>query len=150
MASVFDVAEYVLAKSGPMTTTKLQKLCYYAQGHHLAWDGVPLFPEPFQAWANGPVCFELFKAHRRVFNIERAHFSDGDPDSLSLSERETVDAVLDAYGHLSGHALSVMSHEERPWLEARGATPPGEASDAELDLDLMQEYFLGVIAADQV
>ena len=31
MATVFDVAKYILKKQGKMSTWKLQKLCYYAQ-----------------------------------------------------------------------------------------------------------------------
>ncbi|WP_433359512.1 Panacea domain-containing protein [Streptosporangium sp. CA-115845] len=34
---------------------KLQKLCYYFYGYHLAWEERQLFPERFEAWANGPV-----------------------------------------------------------------------------------------------
>ena len=28
--TIFDVAKYILTKLGPMTTMKLQKLCYYS------------------------------------------------------------------------------------------------------------------------
>ena len=31
MASVFDVASYILSRRGSMTTWKLQKLVYYSQ-----------------------------------------------------------------------------------------------------------------------
>ncbi len=37
-----------------MSAMKLQKLCYYAYGYHLAWEERRLFPERFEAWANGP------------------------------------------------------------------------------------------------
>ena len=38
MATIFDVASYILSKQGPMTTMKLEKLCYYAQAWSLVWD----------------------------------------------------------------------------------------------------------------
>ena len=60
MSNVFDTATYILEKLGPMSTMKLQKLCYYSQAWSLVWDEEPLFPEEFEAWANGPVCSELF------------------------------------------------------------------------------------------
>ena len=60
MASVFDVAKYILENCGTMSTMKLQKLCYYSQAWSLVWDDTPLFEEDFHAWANGPVCKELF------------------------------------------------------------------------------------------
>lgn len=60
MATVFDVAEYILQKLGEVTTMKLQKLVYYCQAWSLVWDEQPLFEDDFQAWANGPVCPALF------------------------------------------------------------------------------------------
>ncbi len=38
MASIFDVAKYILNKAGAMCTWKLQKLCYYSQ----AWSMLKL------------------------------------------------------------------------------------------------------------
>ena len=38
MASVRDVAQYVLSKTGKITTWKLQKLIYHAQAWRLVWD----------------------------------------------------------------------------------------------------------------
>ncbi|WP_412693926.1 type II toxin-antitoxin system antitoxin SocA domain-containing protein [Clostridium sp. AF22-10] len=72
MANVFDTAKYILEKSGSMSTMKLQKLCYYSQAWALVWDDAPLFNEDFQAWANGPVCPELFIKHRETILQVRA------------------------------------------------------------------------------
>ena len=38
---VFDVAAYILQKTGSMTTMKLQKLVYYSQAWSLVWDEKP-------------------------------------------------------------------------------------------------------------
>ena len=76
MASVFDVAKYVLEHTGQITTMKLQKLVYYCQAWSLAWDGKPLFPEEFRAWANGPVCKELYERHRGQFVVGRSLLAD--------------------------------------------------------------------------
>jgi hypothetical protein len=64
MVHVQKVAAFVLSKLGSLTAMKLQKLCYYAYGYQLAWEDQQLFPERFQAWANGPVCPELYQLHR--------------------------------------------------------------------------------------
>ena len=69
MAHVNDVAAHILRKQGGMGAMKLQKLCYYAYGYHLAWEGRRLFPEPFEAWANGPVCPALYALHRGQFSV---------------------------------------------------------------------------------
>ena len=47
MASVFDVAKYILKQAGEMSTWKLQKLCYYSQAWSLAWTEHELFSEEF-------------------------------------------------------------------------------------------------------
>jgi uncharacterized phage-associated protein len=148
MTSVHDAAAYILSRSGQMTTMKLQKLCYYSQGWSLAWDDVPLFPESFRAWANGPVCYELFDKHRGRFQV--SDWQWGDPNELTADERETVDAVLDSYGKLTGQELSDKTHVERPWVETRGDLLPGAGSSEEIPKELMQEFFGGLTNAETV
>ena len=43
MATVFDVARYILEKYGPLSAMKLQKMVYYSQAWSLVWDDAPLF-----------------------------------------------------------------------------------------------------------
>ena len=142
MAGVCDVAAYILRKSGPMTAMKLQKLCYYAYGYHLAWEDRRLFPERFEAWANGPVCRDLYREHRGRFNLASGEIP-GDPTALDRGERESVDLVLDAYADFSAHQLSVMTHNEKPWVAARRRSTVGplERSTAQLRDDDIVEYF---------
>ncbi len=45
-----------------MSTWKLQKVCYYSQ-----------------AWANGPVCPELFHEHQGKFAVGTDDLNKGDP-----------------------------------------------------------------------
>lgn len=140
MARAIDVADYILQTLGELTAMKLQKLCYYGQAWSLVWDEKPLFPSTIQAWANGPVSPELYSRHRGEFKIGPGFFG-GDPNALTESEKATLDAVIEHYGHLSAVQLSEMTHRERPWLEARGSTPPGERSDAEITQSAMAEYY---------
>jgi uncharacterized phage-associated protein len=148
MAKVLDVAAYVLTKQGEMSTMKLQKLCYYSQGWSLAWDEKPLFGESIQAWANGPVSYDLFLKHRGRFWLTRDDATQlGDADRLTEDERATVDGVLDGYGQLSGQELSDKTHMERPWVEARNGLPLGAPSSQMLSLDTMQDYFAGLTAS---
>lgn len=142
MTTVCDVAAYILRKRGPMTAMQLQKLCYYAYGYHLAWEGVPLFPERFQAWANGPVSPVLYRHHRGRFMLAAGEIP-GDPAVLSKGERESVDLVLEAYGDFTAHQLSLMTHREPPWLAARARAKAGpmERSTAQLRDAEIYEYF---------
>ncbi|KAA9379640.1 DUF4065 domain-containing protein [Microbispora cellulosiformans] len=149
MARIKDVAAYILAKCGPMTAMKLQKLCYYAYGYHLAWEGRPLFRAPFEAWANGPVAPALYGLHRGRFQLDAGDIP-GDPGVLDDGERESVDVVLDNLGKLSAHDLSEMTHREAPWVNARKRANVGplERSSEPLDDDEIYEFFDALVSAD--
>ena len=100
MANVFDTAKYILSQQGPMSTMKLQKLCYYAQAWSLAWTEHPLFTEKIEAWVNGPVCPVLFQEHKGKFMIEADDLKEGTSDALSDDQKDTIDRVLEYYGNL--------------------------------------------------
>ena len=138
MANVFDVAEYVLQKLGPISAMKLQKLVYYCQAWSLVWDDGPIFPERIEAWVNGPVVPQLYDRHRGKFDVTQI---DGNPANLTAKQAATVDAVLGYYGDKSSQWLSDLTHRESPWLQARRGLAPEARGGAEITLDSMAEYY---------
>jgi uncharacterized phage-associated protein len=140
--SVFDVAAYIVKKTGSLTTMKLQKLVYYCQAWSLVWDEEPLFNEKIEAWANGPVIRELFYFHRGHFKIDNV--SIGNPDLLSESQKETIDAVLDFYNKKSSQELIDLTHSELPWVKAREGISDFERGNRVISLDSIAEYFSGL------
>jgi uncharacterized phage-associated protein len=148
MATVFDVAAYILDKQGDTTAMKLQKLCYYSHAWHLVWDERPLFSEPIEAWANGPVSPSLYAAHRGAFRVSSMPgWTQADPSKLSAGERATVDAVLEFYGAMSAHQLSELTHSEEPWAYARSGLPAGARSNKVITDDSMARYYDGLTRA---
>lgn len=149
MAHVQDVAAYILNKLGPMTAMKLQKLCYYVYGYHLAWESRALFPERFQAWANGPVCPELYAKHRGRFQLNKGEIK-GDPSQLDAGEVESIDLVLGGLGTRSAHDLSQMTHGELPWVAARERAHVGplDRSSEELSDSDFEEFFGALVTTD--
>lgn len=143
MATVLDVAKYILEKQGTMTTMKLQKLCYYSQAWSLVWNEEALFKEPIQAWANGPVCPDLYNEHKGKFRVS-SNGIHGNSKSLTEDEKETIDAVLEFYGSMSAWDLSNLTHKESPWKDARGALPQGARSNAVITQSAMAEYYSGI------
>jgi len=143
--SVFDVAQYILDKSGRLTTWKLQKLCYYSQAWSLVWDGEPLFKQRIEAWVNGPVIPVLYEKHRGNFYI---HNVGGNPEKLNKTQRETIDAVLDTYGNKPSSWLSALTHRESPWKNARrrARLDIGERGNSQIRLDDIAEYYEGLSA----
>lgn len=142
MAHVQDVAAYILERKGPMTATKLQKLVYYAQAWSLVWDEQPLFPEHIEAWAMGPVSPDLYDLHRGAFQVSR--LSQGTPQALTETERETVDAIIDYYGRKSSHWLSDLTHREPPWKDARKGVAPAARCHRVITHAAMAEYYDGL------
>lgn len=149
MATIADVAAYILQHAGPMTTMKLQKLCYYSYGYHLAWEDRRLFSEHFEAWANGPVSPQLYAKHRGKFELESGEIP-GDADTLDLGERESVNLVLQGLGTFTAHELSAMTHREPPWKEARkrSGAEPLERSNEHLRDDEIAEFFIDLTTRD--
>jgi len=139
MADVFDVAEYILQKRGPMTAWKLQKLVYYSQAWSLVWDQKPIFPERIEAWANGPVSPALYQQHRGEFIVKE--IPTGAADALDKDECETVDAVLEYYGAMHPQVLSDLTHSEAPWKDARGNLPPGANCQTEITQEAMASFY---------
>lgn len=141
MATVFDVARYILHQTGPITTWKLQKLCYYAQAWHLAWTDRPLFEEDFEAWRNGPVCPALYALHRGQYHIEEDDIYDGHIENLTDDERESIDIVLNGYAARDPYELREQTHSEAPWRDARGSLPENAPSTALISKDSMAAYY---------
>ena len=137
--NVFDVAAYIVNKLGTISTMKLQKLVYYAQAWSLVWDEQPLFQEKVEAWANGPVVRDLFYFHRGQFSVSSIPI--GNPDLLNDIQKETVDAVLEFYGNKSAQWLIDLSHQEKPWQEARRGLAQNIASNRIISLDYIAEYY---------
>jgi len=140
MATVHDVAAYILHKAGPMTAMKLQKLVYYAQAWSLVWDDKPLFPERIEAWANGPVSPDLYHKHQGAFEL-RQPWPGGNRSALTSAERKTVDAILEFYGEKSSQWLSDLTHREPPWRDARVGLLPGQLGTREITHAAMAEYY---------
>lgn len=140
MATVFDVAAYILERCGSMSAMKLQKLCYYAQAWSLVWDDEPLFAEDIEAWTNGPVIPKLYQKHKGTFKIEQGTIG-GDSSSLAKSQKETIDAVCDGYFELNAQQLSDLTHSEAPWRNARRKLNNFERGHEVISLADMSEYY---------
>lgn len=141
MGTIFDVAQYILQQKGRMSTWKLEKLCYYSQAWELAWTEKPLFSEDFQAWANGPVCPELFHEHKGKFIVDSSDIASGSADNLTLEQKEDIDIILRDYGDMEPYDLRTLSHEEDPWKNARGDLPDMAPGNTVITKESMGEYY---------
>ncbi|NMD55230.1 MULTISPECIES: Panacea domain-containing protein [Tsukamurella] len=134
MASVHDVAAYLVDKFGVLGTMKLEKLAYYSQAWWVARNSVPLFPEHLEAWRMGPVCPELYVCHRRQNFVDS--WAWGDVDALTSVEKQHIDAIADVYGAYSGFRLGDMTHQERPWNIAMA-----KGQNSTIEIEDMRSFF---------
>lgn len=141
MASVFDVAEYVLSETG-VSTMKLQKLVFYSQAYSLSVFDEPLFPDDFEAWANGPVCPQLFRAHKGLFVVGKGDLRvESHPDKVAGKQAISVNHVLSALGQLNGQQLNRLTHAEKPWLDARGGRADDDRCSNVITKQAIREYY---------
>ncbi|RKZ77287.1 MAG: hypothetical protein DRR16_29765, partial [Candidatus Parabeggiatoa sp. nov. 3] len=68
--NVFDIAAFILSQKHPLPTPRLHKLLYYCQAWSLVWDEEPLFEQPIEAWASGPVIKALYAAHKGQYETD--------------------------------------------------------------------------------
>lgn len=139
MRDVNDVAAAVLGELGSMDAMKLQKLVYYTQAWHLAISGEPLFADPILAFAQGPVVDALYQQHKRRRTVP--NWPSGDANRLAEDDLALVGLVCNQYGEMSGDELSELTHDEKPWLIARGGLPDGQPSRTPLSHADMTLYY---------
>lgn len=145
MADVLDVAAAVVDQASTtgvdrdLTAMKLEKLVYYSQAWCLAESDVPLFGDPIEAWAEGPVVRRLFDKHRGARWVRTLVF--GEPGRLTKAEIDIVRRVVDRYGRLSAERLSALTHRELPWRLARRGIPESARSDATIEVDVLRSSY---------
>lgn len=141
MLAADQVASVILSRSGRrLTAMQLQKLLYYVQSWHLAVTDEPLFPERFKAYADGPVIPQVWHARKDPAS-RRGDQEDASGIELDALSSDLIDLVIASYGSLSGDELSVLTHAEGPWVEARGGLPDGAPGDAPLSEESMATFY---------
>jgi uncharacterized phage-associated protein len=146
--TVRQVAQALLERLGPMESWKLQKLCYYTQGFHLALTDKTAFAENIEAWKDGPVVPDLFQAHK---GLRTVYAIDGSGEfEVSVELAATIERVSSMFGPFSGDALRATSHIEPPWMSARGDKLEGESSNAAISIQQMREHFSQLLAEPQL
>lgn len=134
MLDVQKVASYISRRyeqefGSRIDEMKLHKLLYFAQRESLIQLDEPLFATKFQAWKYGPVLVQI----RSLYKQDRLTMS---LTAQELSPYKSVfDKVFEQYAPLDAWSLSSLTHGETSWQKARKGVPPGENSDALMDVE---------------
>ena len=140
MTNIFDIAKYILSKTGSVSIWKLQKLCYYAEVWALVWTDESLFPEDFEAWSNGPVCRELADSLRGKFIINETNIKNGNSEHLSDDQKDTIFRVICEYGKMESFELRDLVRSEKPWINARGGILDGAECHTVIPKNAIKAY----------
>lgn len=148
IATADQISDFLLSecreRGEVLTNLKLQKLLYYAQAWHLALFDKPIFEEDFQAWVHGPVSpsqYKRFKDYKWMPILEEGITRP----NLSADLEKHLMEIIDSFGTESATALELMTHSERPWLDARGDLPHDANSEAIISKEAMQTYYKSMI-----
>ena len=144
MPTALEVASWIVRhaheQGDEITQLKLQKLCYYAQGYHLAIHGTPLFADPIEAWDMGPVIYALRREYGRHKGLPIPQPDEAVPDALELRTVAILAATYREFRHASGSTLVSKTHREHPWLAARE-----DGANGEISLPHMRSHFTQVL-----
>lgn len=143
--TVYEAASYFLAKPLPqsgeqMTHLKLQKLVYYAQAYGLAVHDRRIIDTKFEAWAHGPVSPDLYGIYKG-FGYKAIPTWSVPCSIVPVFAQSVLDWVWERFGALDAKRLEYLTHEEEPWIEARGSTPYGEQCNVAIEEDTMKKYY---------
>jgi uncharacterized phage-associated protein len=145
--SVSQIASTILTickdRGIEVSNLKLQKLTYYAEAWYLAFEDSSLFDEVIEAWVHGPVVPQVFREYRgyRWSNIIA-------PIGAPSTDQAVIDhlnLVLDAYGKYTATELERLTHNEKPWIEARKGYPADEPSSVAISREVMREYYSSLV-----
>lgn len=154
VADINDVADFIIVKMNEaswLNVLKLQKLMYYVQAWMLALHNRVCFPGEFQAWVHGPVNREIynrFKDNKSMYSRVRPQDvrEDFDLNDLPKWAVSHINEVLEEYGDLTDDQLEEMTHQEKPWIEARGDCSPRERCEEDINPLTMREYYAARVA----
>lgn len=153
--SVANLAYYILMKVGSASQLKIQKLLYYVQAWHLAYFEQPIVDEEFEAWVHGPVVRSFWKSMKDQWPMydERSLKSDfvekvktSVEGTLELQQIQLIDNVLGEYGDKTAFFLENLTHNEKPWIEARKGLDPSDRCERHISRETMKEYYQSLIA----
>lgn len=133
------ISQYDKGSGDVITHLKVQKLLYYAEAwSQVLWDR-QLFEEDIQAWSHGPVVPAVYAVFRDA-GWDPLNQTD---EVIEFDERilGVLNQVMLAYGNVSAKVLETMTHEDKPWIDARGDLPPEARCETVIPKSEIKSYF---------
>ena len=94
----------------------------------------------------GPVYPEVYDLFRdfKYNPIDDARFGllEGTEDALTDDEKRVIDLVVNTFGMYGGKVLEKITHNEKPWMEARKGYEDSIPSSELLPKDRIMKYYI--------
>ena len=151
MATIFEVSDYIIFRlksegDVDLNTLKHQKLLYYVQAWFLAFNGKKMFNGDFQAWLHGPVNRDIYDYYKdKKYLYSEISIKDitniSNIEKLSTDDKLHIDTILESYAVFSSTQLEHMTHNEKPWIEARNGYEPYQRCEEIINPETMIAYY---------
>lgn len=124
-----------------LTPMQVLKLVYLAHGWMLGLYHRPLISQRIEAWKYGPVIPSLYDAMRHFKANPVSGPLNANDNILDPDEGDVIEQVFEKYGHLSGGALSKLTHRPgSPWDQVFVEHLAGD----EIPNDIIERYYSGL------
>lgn len=144
------VADYLLCfaqeHGDVMTPLKLQKMVFYADAWYMALnDGTELVPDSFEAWVHGPVARPLYTRFAdykwRPIDEEIAC------PELPPKVKAHLEEIYQVFGGYTAFELEQLTHQEQPWISARGELANDVPCRNLIDKDITAKFYREMTAS---
>lgn len=131
-AASYIYNKYEREKGEPIDEMKLHKLLYLSQREAIVQTGGPMFSAPFEAWKYGPVVVEIRDLYKKGLLSSDVTDSDVEPYV------PVFNYVFNNYADKDTWSLSILTHSESSWLNARKGLEPEDHGSKELKISVIR------------
>ena len=137
MYSALDISKYIISyehsKNREVSNLRLQKLLYFVQAKFLRETGKPCFLDTMEAWDFGPVVVSVYHEYKIYGGLDIT-FSVQVP-KIDSSSIMLLNNILDYVADYPTWQLVDITHEQKPWIDARNNI------DKTITVDAMKSFF---------
>ncbi len=142
--SAIEVANRFLSQAhehgDQLSNLKLQKLLYYAHAWYLVLnEDQPLFDDRIEAWVHGPVVPNVYHEFKQYGWQPIMVEPDKNPLPKDISTH--LKDIWEVFSSYSAFDLERMTHQEAPWINARGDLEIDEPSSNAISNSDMATYY---------
>lgn len=125
MYDALKVAEYVIKystlKGTPVSNLRLQKVLYFIQAEFMVSTNNVCFNDKIEAWDLGPVVPTVYRKYK-IFGASSIPVDNKDNENvIKNKDVKMINETIDNCNKYSTSTLVEITHNQDPWIKARGS-----------------------------